>query len=730
MRNNGIEDIVIGSPNNSNKNVKKVIIIILILLLLILVSLIFAYKYFTKETITAKQLFFNHLSATNIKPFINNDIYEKIYSRLTSENSEITTNINFSSNNEPESLQEFDLSKFALSFTNNNDIQNSKIYTELGVNYSGNEVLKFKLLADKEKIAITSDEILDNYIGIHYKSIEDTLGIKYNKKLEEIFKNSEKIELTDEEKNNYLKTYVTKISENIPDEKFTIQENIVIDKNAQTINVTAYNLTLSQEELKNSLVNLLTNIKNDEELLKKLVTGKKEILENSEGLNSNSEINQENNEELNTNSEINEEADKEQNSISNIDQENDESLNSNIETNEQTNRELETNTILEEGTSTELNSSQTIDLENDNLENQQNSELNSIIGTDSNLNFEINEFYEDITNIMIGNKINKTVEEVQKDLDKYIENINNLQGDGLKITIYVSEKGTEKINIVLPNNNTADLEFSKINEEEIKLKITYLYNGTTPEFNFDNEEVKTYSAEDNIVENIVEDNSVSRENLKNGFSLELTKIQKDANTTIKAIYNFIENEKINKKININLKTEGTNNSKTLNNDIVVIVSTNKSEDKIVIDNNIKFETTQNIEDLTDENCLFIENLSEEELNNKIQEISQKTETVLEEKKKNLNLIETNTHGSIVQQNLDKASYNVTYDEARQALIDKVSTMMGEAQARNEEFTIQNLVDLQIEGYEVSSMVNEQVAKIVIDVYAFNIDSNFNLTDAE
>ena len=69
------------------------------------------------------------------------------------------------------------------------------------------------------------------------------------------------------------------------------------------------------------------------------------------------------------------------------------------------------------------------------------------------------------------------------------------------------------------------------------------------------------------------------------------------------------------------------------------------------------------------------------------------------------------------------------EEARKALADKVIGMMQEAIDNNEEFTLQNLVDLQIDGLEVSSTVNENTAIIVVDIYTFNIDSNFNLTDA-
>jgi hypothetical protein len=57
-------------------------------------------------------------------------------------------------------------------------------------------------------------------------------------------------------------------------------------------------------------------------------------------------------------------------------------------------------------------------------------------------------------------------------------------------------------------------------------------------------------------------------------------------------------------------------------------------------------------------------------------------------------------------------------------------MMQEAIDNNQEFTIKNLENLTIDGYEVSSTVTEENAKIVVDIYTFNIDQNFTLTDVE
>ena len=55
-------------------------------------------------------------------------------------------------------------------------------------------------------------------------------------------------------------------------------------------------------------------------------------------------------------------------------------------------------------------------------------------------------------------------------------------------------------------------------------------------------------------------------------------------------------------------------------------------------------------------------------------------------------------------------------------------MRNEAQENQQEFTIQNLENLQIDGYEVSSAVTENSAIIAIDIYTFKVDSEFNITN--
>ena len=94
----------------------------------------------------------------------------------------------------------------------------------------------------------------------------------------------------------------------------------------------------------------------------------------------------------------------------------------------------------------------------------------------------------------------------------------------------------------------------------------------------------------------------------------------------------------------------------------------------------------------------------------------------------LKFIDNNSSNSIIQQPEVEQVNKEEKEKIKKDLIEKVSIMMGEAQARGETFTIQNLVDLSMEGYNVSCMVSEDLAVIKINGYTFNIDKDFVLSE--
>lgn len=681
MKDNGIEDILIDNNYDSKKKKnKKGIIIAFFLLLIILGGLCFAYWYFTRPTTTAKQLFFNQLSNTNVKNVLEINSYKEILSKLIDESSEITSKINFSTTIENENLEGLDVSKFVLDLSNMNDVETKKNYSELDINYSGNEVLKVKMLANKDAFAIASDEIVNKYVGFRYNTIKEE-NSKANL-INEIYR-AQGIDIKEEQKQTFINKYFNKIYENIAEEKFSYQDNYVLDGSTST-DVVAYTLKLNHEELKNLLKNLLTELKNDDELLEQLIEEPKNSLQTEEN-NSQENLNNEENMENDTISESND--GENQNSEENI-----------SETNEQNNEEFET--------------TERISLDPVSSENIENEEDLAI----------------EILKIIFGKKANITLDDFKNTIDELINRIDNLEGNGIIFNIYASELRTEKINIILPNESSFDIEFKNQSDSGAYLKVTYLYKGDNNIFAFLKENSKNVYSQENPL--IVEETEEIDSSKNSGYSIEINRSNQEASNRVKLTFSFINSEEINKKISLETNLEGNENSKNLKLDNIMIFTTENGETTITSESNIKFKNIEDIENINQENTLFLEDLSQEEYDITVQAIKDKISQVYNEKKEKFNFLDANIGNSVIEQNLEESSSEDNKNIVKEALQKRIDELRNEAIANGIEFNLQSLENLQIDGYEVASTINENMAVVVIDIYTFNIDKDFNITEAQ
>ena len=676
MKSGGIEDILIERGYETKKKKNTGIKVVIFLLIVVLALFIAAYYYFINlDKISAKELFITNISKTNFKALLQEDIYTKSFEKIETKDFETETNMSFTTTLKKDELENVDVSKITIDILNKNDVDNSKTLNEATLKYAENEVFKMRTLSNENSIAIFANEIQDKYIGCNYENLQKILGINYNNNLKKL-KNVEKINISDEDKTKYLEKYFAKVMENIPEEKFTIQENIVIQKTEESVDVTAYSVKLNKEELNNLVESVLETLKQDKELLSKIAGKVEDVVEEENNIEQSDPILEEN---------VEEPVDAEGNS--------EEPTEPAEETTPEEPVVEETNglpvvTINPVGTISPVEMSES-----------EKDTVSKMGDTESTLNTALNDKTDLLYRLILGKKLDMSVKEIQDlieakiKLDEYYELTNGQDDKGLTVNVYASEEKTEKITIDLPNEASVDIEFVNNSEKDNRIKLTYLQK---------------------------------ENNQRNGFALDFNKIQNEANTKIKATYSVIENEKINKKIIVDLKTDGTVNSKEIKNDAVITISTDKGETKTVLDNIIKFKDVDGLEDLVPENCLYLDQLSEEELKITLDDLKNKFKTLYEDKKDSLNFINTNTGGIT----LEDISSAVNKEDAKNALITRVSNMMQEAIDNNQEFTIKNLENLTIDGYEVSSTVTEENAKIVVDIYTFNIDQNFTLTDSE
>ena len=674
-----VEDILIGPNRPQKKKSKAPIIITLFLIIILLAGGVAAYYYYTNYMVEKpKSKFFRYLATNNIYQTFNSDVYSAIKEKCKTQTNNSNINLTASTNMESITNGQLDISKFNIGFNQVTDKNQNKNYSELNVNYADNELAKIKAIIDENSVAIASDEIADKYLGSSKENLDETLsrafGIETN--IEEVLQainveNADNIEISEELKQAKSNEYMQIIYNAFKDESFSEKENVLIstDEN-QTLTANSYILNTTYSELNTLYSELLKNLRNDTELL---------------GLISENTV-QGNNNTQNQNT----------------------SINNNLENSIQSNAE---NNISLQNT--------TIDITPIREEDNGNTASN-----------EENEEFQILTSILTGNKVNKTVQELQEILDEEITKIENSNVDNteIEISLYVVEEKIRKLSVKSADIN-AEMEFLEETNKE-KLKFTLLGVEVKNNNELATQDIEMESS-NTVNQNVLEESTTDgASNLNNGFTIKIEKNTSDVSTKIFTELGLINNLEINTKISFDLTTNGTASSKEVKNEAIVTYTTQEGQATANINYNINFETaTIEIPNLTDENCLFLDRLNDEELNNIMIQIIDRINFVTNEKKATLNLIDQNNNTSVVEQGNIQNQVNVQEKEAaKQKLIEVISNQMGKAQLRGENYTLANLENLQIDGYNVTVNISGDIAVVTVNGYVFNIDSEFNLSE--
>ena len=663
-----VEDILIGPNRPQKKKSKAPIIIVFFIIIVLIAGGVAAYYYYTNYMVEKpKSKFFKYLATNNIYQTFQSDVYGAIKDKIKTQTSNSNINLTASTNIPTITNSQLDISKFNVAFNNINDKNQNKNYAELNVNYADNELARIKAIMDENSVAITSEEIVNMYLGTSKENLDETLnralGGEWN--LEEYLKltdmvDANSIEIPENLIQSKSDEYMQIIYNSFRESSFSEKESVLIstDEN-QTLTANSYELTTNYSELNTLLAELLKKLRNDTELLSTVSA----VSENTT-----------------------------QNNLQNT-------LNNVVDEFTMQNTTIDITPIGEENTNILQE------------ENTNNSEADLQI----------------IATILAGNKVNKTVSELQEILDKEITKIENLNitNKEVKISLYVVDEKLRKLGVKSEDFNL-EMEFL---EESNKEKIKFTLLGINTDIKIENPEVTT-EFQNTTTENTLENNAVETDKLKNGFTITMEKNTSDVSTKIFAEIGLINNLEINTKISCNLTTNGTASSKEIKNEAIFTYTTQEGQLTANLNYNINFETaTMEIPNLTDETCLFLDKLNDAELTNIINQIRDRVNFVINEKKVTLNLIDQNNNTSVVEQGNIQNSTNLEEKEAvKQKLIEVISNQMGEAIARGETYTLANLENLQIEGYNVTVNISGNIAVVTVNGYVFNIDSEFNLSE--
>ena len=689
-----MDDIILKGPDYNNKNKKSKKgkgVLIFFLLLLILGGAAAGYWYYTNYIVqTPKKIFFKYVGQTNINNVLNIDIYYDMLDKINNQSFTSETSADITSTKETEFTEGLDVSKFDFALKIGSNKTSNKFLLDGKISYSSNDLFSVKLLNTKDSIGIASDEIYDKYIATSKtdfnESINKTTGVDVNfsadvveDTLDDISTN--KIKMEDNFKKEKADDYLNTIYNLVPEESVTEKENVQVTLGTEMINTNAYTLSLDSEKYKEITKTILEKIKNDDALLNEIVTGEEKEQEN----NDNQGQDESKVENVNT-----------INTIPNI-QTSTEITEGEIEVHEMESTigeetpQLEINsepeTILVDETSLDTTTIPAIEMSSDELSSEKNEEEEDIYS-----NF--------ISALILGQKIEGTVQDIKDKIDNEIKKVSSIK-EGIKITVYVAneegkDKNTIKVVAELPQKTNLDIEYADSN----KFKVTYL----APDKDDEGKEISA------------------------GDSIEIERKSADVDVKYSIQHSSIENKKVVSKTQIELSTNNANPSKGYTNNAIIKYNDKDGDVKLNIKNEIKFGEDSISEELTEENTVFLDKLSEEEANELYSQLFLKAFGLYIEKMQSLKFIDNNSSSSIIQQPEVEQVNKEEKEKIKKDLIEKVSTMMGEAQSRGETFTIQNLVDLSIEGYSVSCIVSEDLAVIKINGYTFNIDKDFMLSE--
>ena len=272
-----------------NNNGKAVLIFVIILVVLALVGSVSAYVYFklnVKEEIiddTNKKEFFYYLANTNIEKILNTDEYVNIINRVENENNETATTVSINTNKNM--WNGYDLNKATLEYSTKKDVGNSLNFADIKLKYANNDIISVQEIKENNKFAIKSDEIVNKYVGLDLNNLKDVLkkiGVITAVSIPENFddiKFGDFLYLDGEYKESVKNKYKDYLYNQIAPERFNVQRDVIVNVDNKSYTTLAYNVVLNENEFKNLYVNILNEIKNDDELIN-TIAQKFQIIEN------------------------------------------------------------------------------------------------------------------------------------------------------------------------------------------------------------------------------------------------------------------------------------------------------------------------------------------------------------------------------------------------------------------------------------------------------------------
>lgn len=267
-----------------NKGLKITIIILAILIILSVIAFALIYV-FTDLFKSNKELFAKYaVSMMQEKTaFLPSNLKEYINKKSTTpyeNNGSLTANISSNSNEQINNMFNF-ANNARINFSGKVDAANNRDEQNINIFYTNDVSLPFNYKHVEDIYALQADFALPNYVGIENNNIPELLqklGVNIDSSVEIPNKiegqDLETIKFSDEEMKGLYNNYFMPAINNLTDDKFSKMEN--------SDGSVDYAITLTVEDLKNILIQMLQNLSQDTSLISKINSIYQEISNGTE----------------------------------------------------------------------------------------------------------------------------------------------------------------------------------------------------------------------------------------------------------------------------------------------------------------------------------------------------------------------------------------------------------------------------------------------------------------
>lgn len=255
----------------------------------------------------------------------------------------------------------------------------------------------------------------------------------------------------------------------------------------------------------------------------------------------------------------------------------------------------------------------------------------------------------------------------------------------------------------------------------------YVVNGQVSKMTVDTNLI-TFEANYDVYDNELKaDFTLLDKELNSGITININRISSDVSEQFNFSIGVVNNNEVVGEIVLYLGIEGINSQTEMNVDFNITYADTENEIGFNTITKVEFKEIE-VEDLTSENCLLIDELNEEQKVTIIDSIKVRTGEILTEKFNQINIINSNVNSSIIEGIQQEDTDEDKKEEVKEKLINAVATEMYNAEQNGETYTVNDIADLEMEDVELEVFVENDVATVTIDGYTFSINAAFELSE--